>query len=47
VRPKNKQGTIFIKIKDEGSNIYFEVCDDGVGIDEVKIKKLNNQLDHV
>jgi two-component system sensor histidine kinase YesM len=47
VRPKNKQGTILIKIKDKGSDIYLEVLDDGVGMDEVKIENLNNQLEQM
>ncbi|MDY7223290.1 sensor histidine kinase [Halalkalibacterium halodurans] len=47
IRPKNKQGTIVVRIKDKGSTIYFEVSDDGVGMAEVNVQKLYDQLEQM
>jgi two-component system sensor histidine kinase YesM len=44
IRPNRKFGTITVQVREEVSDILFVVTDDGQGIDEETLLKLNRQM---
>ena len=42
--PSGREGLINVFVREQNDNILFEICDDGVGIEEEKLDKIKEKI---
>ena len=46
IRPRGARGTVLVTIEREGERLAVTVYDDGIGMDEEKVRQLHDHLTH-